>query len=119
MSVYQKYTSLPSQNKYKSLLELGVRTFIKDVVNNRNGVGIHNFNNYSSIRYFINKFLFETGLDLRPIVTSKYISGIKLLSKGKIPKLNMVPRSLENLKFFDYVKSVFAGYDVNKVLKKV
>jgi hypothetical protein len=80
---------------------------------------MHNFSNYSSIKHFINKFLFDTGLDLKSVLSPKYISRVKMSSKGKIPKLNMVPRSLENIKFFDYVKSVFTGYEVNKVLKKL
>ena len=101
------------------MLELGVRTFVKDVVNDRNGVGMTMLKSYSEIQDFINKFLFDADLSLKRTLNSKYISRLKLSSLGKVPKLRMVPRSLENLKFFDYVKSVYADYDVNKVLKKV
>jgi hypothetical protein len=91
---------------------------VKDALNNRNGVGMYKLKTYSGIIDFINKFLFETGLDVKASVTSKYISRIKLSSIGKIPKLHMVPRSVENLKFFEFVKSVFFDYDTNLVLKK-
>lgn len=118
-TLYQRNTSKPSGNKYKSTLEIGVRTFVKDVVNNRNGIGLKEFKCYSILKDFITKYLWLNDIDLKVTLSSKYISRFKISSLGKKPKLHMVPRSLDNLKFFDYVKSVFAGYDINKVLKKV
>jgi hypothetical protein len=96
---------------------LGVRTFVKDVVNNRNGVGMTMLKSYSEIKDFINKFLFDTDLSPKRTINSKYISRLKISSLGKVPKLRMVPRLPDILKFFEYVKGTFPDYDVNKILK--
>jgi hypothetical protein len=53
--IYSKTTGSGFKNKYKSLAELGIRSFIKDVVNNRNGVSLERFKGYSDIVDFINK----------------------------------------------------------------
>lgn len=104
-------------NKYKSNLELGVRAFVKDVVNNRNGVGVTKLKTYSELKDFINKYLFVGGLSLQSTINSKYISRLKISSLGKVPKLRMVPRLPDILKFFDYVKGTFPDYDPTLVLK--
>jgi len=53
--IYSKTTGAGFKKKYKSLAELGIRSFIKDVVNNRNGVSLERFKGYSDIVDFINK----------------------------------------------------------------
>jgi len=37
------------------MAELGIRSFIKDVVNNRNGVSLEMFKGYADLATFINK----------------------------------------------------------------
>lgn len=55
---YQRNTSTPGMKKYKSYAEIGVRAFIKDVVNDRNGVSMRNFGSNRELIDFINKFLY-------------------------------------------------------------
>jgi hypothetical protein len=105
-------------NKYKSNLELGVRAFVKDVVNNRNGVGLTKLKTYSELKDFINKYLFVGGFSLQNKITSKYISRLKITSMGKVPKLRMVPPQPAILKFFEYVKDTYPDYDPTLVLKR-
>jgi len=64
-SVYQKNTSIKTISKYRCNLELGVRAFIKDVVNNRNGVNLSMFKGYTGILDFIRKYLYESGEDFK------------------------------------------------------
>jgi hypothetical protein len=104
--------------KYKSNLELGIRAFIKDVLNNRNGVNISMFNGYRGLIDFIHKFLFETDQKLKRALDSSYVSQIKMRSLNKVQKPKMVPRLPEIIKFFNYVQTTFADYDTALVLKK-
>lgn len=52
--IYSKTTGQGFKKKYKSMAELGIRSFIKDVVNNRNGVSLGLFKGYSDLVNFIN-----------------------------------------------------------------
>jgi len=115
---YHKSTGLKSINKYKSYLELGVRTFIKDVLNNRNGMSFSIFKCYNGIIDFIRKYLYESDQKLRRTLNSSYISHIKLRSERKVSKLRMVPRLASIMKFFDYVKDRFPDYDTSLILAK-
>lgn len=116
--LYQKNTSLKSINKYNSNLEIGIRTFIKDVVNNRNGVTMSMFKGYTGIIDFIRKYLYESDQKFKRALNSSYISHIKLRSENKVPKLRMVPRLPELIKFFDYVKENYSGYDTSLIFAK-
>jgi hypothetical protein len=104
--------------KYKSNLEIGIRAFIKDVLNNRNSVNISMFNGYRGLIDFIHKFLFETDKKLKRALDSSYVSQIKMRSLNKVPKPKMVPRLPDILKFFEYVKETFAGYDTSLIFQK-
>lgn len=116
--IYHKSTGLKSINKYKSYLELGVRTFIKDVLNNRNGMSLSMFKGYNGIIDFIRKYLYESDQKLRRALNSSYISHIKLRSERKVSKLRMVPRLASIMNFFDYVKDRFPDYDTSLILSK-
>jgi hypothetical protein len=116
--IYQKVTGVKSINKYKSYLELGVRTFIKDIVNNRNGLNMSMFNGYKGIIDFIRKYIYETDQKLKRSLDSSYVSQIKMRSLNKIPKPRMVPRLPVIIKFFDYVKATFVDYDTSLIFTK-
>lgn len=116
--IYQKSTGVKSLNKYKSYLELGVRSFIKDVINNRNGLNITMFNGYKGIIDFIREYLYESGQKLKRTLNSSYISHIKLRSENKVSKPRMVPRLPSIMKFFDFVKERFVDYDTSLILAK-
>jgi hypothetical protein len=54
--IYSKFSGGSTfKKKYKSMAELGIRNFIKDVVNNRNGVSLEMFKGYADLATFINK----------------------------------------------------------------
>jgi hypothetical protein len=116
-SLYQRNTSLKSISKYKSYLEIGVRTFIKDVLNNRNGMTFSMFTGYKDLIGFIDKFLYETDIKIKRRLDSSYVSQIRMKSTNKVPKPKMVPRLPEIIKFFDYVKTTFGQYDTSQILQ--
>lgn len=118
-SLYQRNTSLKSINKYKSNLEIGIRAFLKDVLNERNGVQMSLFNGYKGLIDFVHKFVYDSGRTLNRALDSSYVSQVKFRSLNKIQKPRMVPRLPSIIQFFDYVKDSFKDYDVNKVLQKV
>lgn len=60
-SLYQKYTSIKSINKYRNNLELGLRAFLKDVLNNRNGVNMTLFAGYKGLLDFVHKYVNNSG----------------------------------------------------------
>ena len=60
-SLYQKYTSQKSINKYKSNLEVGIRAFLKDVLNGRNGVNMSLFAGYKGLIDFVHKYVYDSG----------------------------------------------------------
>jgi len=117
-SLYQKYTSLKSINNYKSNLEIGIRAFLKDVLNGRNSVNMSLFAGYKGLLDFVHKYVYDSGEKLKRSLDSSYVSQIKMRSKDRMSKPRMVPRLSSIMNFFDYVKDRFPDYDTSLILSK-
>jgi hypothetical protein len=117
--IYSKTTGTTFPKKYKSMAELGIRSFIKDVVNSRNGVSLDQFKGYGDLSSFINKWIFFNHVKVGRGIDSKYISVCKLLSRGKIPKRKTLPDIPVIRSFLLYVKSRFCLYDPSVLLKPI
>jgi hypothetical protein len=119
VGIYQRNTSKPGLKKYKSYAEIGVRSFIKDVLNDRNGVSMKKFGSYNRLIDFCNKYFFTSGgsIKLGVRLTSSYVSRIKMSSLGKVPKRKTAPDKVEIRNFLLYVRSHFRMYDPGLILE--
>jgi hypothetical protein len=114
--MYSKTTGVSFQKAYKSYAELGIRAFIKDVVNNRNGVRFSMFTGYADIVDFIDLWLKGNKVKVGRKIDVSYISNIKYMSRGKLPKRKTLPDLPVVRSFLLYVKSRFCNYDPSVLL---
>lgn len=108
--IYQKNTGGGiTLGKYKSLAEIGVRGFLKDVLNNRNGVSMSQFGGYNGLIDFVNRGLFYCGISVGRKLDSTYLSKLKFATLGKVPKRKTAPdlSGKQVRDFLVYVKSHF------------
>jgi len=114
---YQKNTSLKSTNIYKSYLEMAVRTFLKDLFNNNNGLSLSDFSGYKDIINFIEDFSKTSRLKIDRKIDKAYISQVKIRGfKVKVNKI--VPKTTETLKFADYIESKYPNFNKAGFFKK-
>jgi hypothetical protein len=119
---YQRLTSTSGGSKYKSNIELAVRNFLKVLFNNEMNLDSNQFTSYKDIIEFLNGF-YESieGLDgfesvKRMKFSENYIAQIKARSlKNRIRKV--VPKTLVTIKFVDYVRIKFPGFEDNEFFK--
>jgi hypothetical protein len=113
--VYQQNTSVKSINGYTSTLELAVRVFIKDILNDRNGISYSTFGSYGGIVSFINDFMIEHqgGVENNEATQSSfgvYISTILEKCGGVVSKVMKLPRDTLTSGFAKYVESRYPHY---------
>jgi hypothetical protein len=118
-TAYQRNTSLRSNNKYSSNLEIGIRGFLKAVLSGEHGLSLNSFTGYRDLIDFVHKFVFSSGYKLRRAIDSSYVSQLKMRIKGKIRKPYQVPRLPGIIAFYDYVKERYPSFDPSLILSKV
>lgn len=115
--IYSKFTAPKFKKAYKSYAELGIRSFVKDVVNNRNGVSLSQFpHGYQGVVDFILQWLWLNNVKVGRKIDTSYISNIKYLSRGKLPKRKTLPDLPDVRDFLLYVKSRFCLFDPSILL---
>jgi hypothetical protein len=117
-SVYQKNTSQKTNSKYTSILEIGIRAFLKALLAGHSGLTMTSFSGYRDIIDYVHKFVYSSGWNLRRGLDSSYISQLKMRQKDKTQKPYQVPRHPCILSFFDYVKERFKDFDTSLILSK-
>jgi hypothetical protein len=114
---YQKTTSMGSINKYTSNLEIGVRTFLRDVLNSKNGLSMSSFSGYRELIDYVHEWVLSSGYKLKRALTSSYVSQLKMRSANKVIKPYGLPRVSSIISFFAYVKERFPTYDTSFLFK--
>lgn len=104
---YSKLLTVKSSNKYKSVIEVSIRNFIKGYFNNEGslfGLNGNEFKGYNEIIEFVKEFTNTNGIKYN--ITKKSISNLK---NRKIV-IKQVPRDENTIKFVEYVFKKFPHF---------
>jgi hypothetical protein len=116
---YNKLTSKPSSKTHKSYVSVGVRSFIKGLLQQEPMFGLKPndfgteespFVNYQDIINFV--YDYNPSIEIR--LTKQSISNLR--NRRSIVK--NVPRIKETLDFANYVKSKISHFDIDSFLKR-
>jgi hypothetical protein len=107
---YNKYLSKSKGSAYKRPVELGVRSFVRWVL--QQGLKENGFENYNALVEFVKGF--QGSKNVR--ISKSSISLLKAQLQYKAIKHNTVPRLPEVVAFFDYVKRHLKNFDGESLL---
>lgn len=107
-SSYNKETSGSSDNSYKSVRDIIVRNFLKGLLHTPPKFNLYNdFSTYDDIIVYLQEY------DPTIKMTKSGVSNLK----NRKMIFRAVPRNAESLKFVDFLKLKYPGFDVDSFLK--
>jgi hypothetical protein len=115
---YQHNSGVGGLSSYKSFLELGVRNFLKYLLSDQLNLDHKAFKNYKEIVKFLNGFNEYNDVlgKSRLSVKENYVATIKRRGFKNTTK-KVVKRTVETLKFVEYVKNKFPNFDDSKFFR--